>query len=179
MPRRLAPLTALVAVALLIGGVAYAIVPDTGSVVASSATTATSVPGDDSTTSIPDSSSTSLAETTATSIAATTSTTSDESSASTLAGRQTSTTIGSTSTSTATAQAQTRTYEAAGIGTLTVAFDGTTVSLVRVDPAPGWTHSVDEITTRNIEIDFWNGSVRHRAKVEVEDGDLRFEHFEK
>ena len=71
------------------------------------------------------------------------------------------------------------TFEAPGVGTLTVSWDGATLTLTNVSPAAGWTHTVDEVTSRSVEIDFWNAGVRHRAKVEVENEGLRFEHFRK
>lgn len=71
------------------------------------------------------------------------------------------------------------TFEATGVGTLTIAWDGSSLTLVNVSPVGGWTYTIDEITAREVEIDFWNAGVRHRAKVQVEHGGLRFEHFEK
>lgn len=193
MPRRLSVLMAAITILVLGAGVAYASLPSgdatsdsstsitapTSTTVASGATTPT-LPDDDDDDDL---------------VTSTTAPDSDDDDATT------STTVGGdddddtrvTSTTTSTlpdddddttptslpAATGNMTFEATGVGTLTVAWDGGALTLVTVSPATGWTYTIDEITAREVEIDFRNAGVRHRAKVEVEHGGLRFEHFEK
>lgn len=71
--------------------------------------------------------------------------------------------------------ADTTVYSVADAGTVTVGFDGSTVTLVDHRPAEGWSATVDAMTATEIEIDFVSADQHLRFKAEVEDGDLRAE----
>lgn len=179
MPRRLSVLMAAITILVLGAGVAYASLPsgdaDSDSSTSITAPTSTTVASGATTPTLPDDDDDDR-------VTSTTAPDSDDDDATT------STTVGGdddederddTTPTSLPAATGNMTFEATGVGTLTVAWDGGALTLVTVSPATGWTFTVDEITNSEIEIDFWNAGVRHRAKVEVEHGGLRFEHFEK
>jgi hypothetical protein len=71
------------------------------------------------------------------------------------------------------AAGETKTFDAAGAGTVAYKVDGTTITLVDATPASGWTVKVDEASGNEIEVVFSNATQQVKAKVEFEDGAVR------
>jgi hypothetical protein len=60
--------------------------------------------------------------------------------------------------------------DAAGAGTVTYSFDGTTLAVVSATPATGWTVTVERASGRELEVHFLREGRRVDVSVEVEDG---------
>jgi hypothetical protein len=82
----------------------------------------------------------------------------------------TDTTAGSTAAPVA---AGSRTFDAAGAGTVTVNVSGAQLSLVSAVPNSGWQVEVEQAAGREVELDFRLGSQRVQVNVELEDGAVR------
>jgi hypothetical protein len=82
----------------------------------------------------------------------------------------TDTTVGSTGAPVA---AGSRTFDAAGAGTVTVDVSGGQLSLVSAVPNSGWQVEVEQAAGREVELDFRMGSQRVQVNVELEDGTVR------
>jgi hypothetical protein len=65
------------------------------------------------------------------------------------------------------------TYDAGDGGTVTITFDGTTLTLVGTGPSAGWSPEVEAASGREIDVDFRNGDRRIRFSAELEDGQVR------
>jgi hypothetical protein len=68
---------------------------------------------------------------------------------------------------------ETKSFDAAGAGTVTYKVEGSTLTLVDATTAAGYTVKVDESAGREIEVVFSNATQRVKAKVEFEDGAAR------
>jgi hypothetical protein len=68
--------------------------------------------------------------------------------------------------------AQTPSYSSAG-GSITVNFDGTSVSLVSNSPAAGFTAAVHDNGPTRVEVRFSNGQTEWRIRVDVVNGQLQ------
>lgn len=66
-----------------------------------------------------------------------------------------------------------RTVDAAGAGTVTYTFDGSTFTLISADPAPGWSVEVEQAAGAEIDVDFRSGTRRVQVDIEVDDGAVR------
>ena len=66
-----------------------------------------------------------------------------------------------------------RTFDAAGAGTVTVNVSGGQLSLVSAVPNSGWQVEVEQAAGREVELDFRKGSQRVQVNVELEDGAVR------
>lgn len=64
-------------------------------------------------------------------------------------------------------------YSVEDAGTVTVAFDGTALTLVDKAAAAGWTVSVDSVLATEIEVDFVSADRHLRFNAEIEDGAVR------
>jgi hypothetical protein len=64
-------------------------------------------------------------------------------------------------------------YQVEEAGTVTVAFDGTALTLVDQSAADGWTVSVDSVLATEIEVDFVSPARQLRFNAEIEDGAVR------
>lgn len=82
----------------------------------------------------------------------------------------TDTTVGTTGAPIA---AGSRTFDAAGAGTVTVNTSGGQLSLVSAVPNSGWRVEVEQAAGREVELDFRMGSQRVQVNVELEDGAVR------
>ena len=82
----------------------------------------------------------------------------------------TDTTVGTTGSPDA---AGTRTFDAAGAGTVTVNVSAGQLSLVSAVPNPGWRVEVEQAAGREVELDFRMGGQRVQVNVELEDGAVR------
>jgi hypothetical protein len=71
------------------------------------------------------------------------------------------------------ATSETKSFDAAGAGTVTYKVEGDTITLVDATPASGYTVKVDESAGREIEVVFSNATQRVKAKVELENGVAR------
>lgn len=81
----------------------------------------------------------------------------------------------SASADTVTAAAITTEYLVEDAGSVTIAFDGSTIELVDQVANPGWSVSVDSATATEIEVDFVGAERLLRFEAEVEDGEVRVE----
>ncbi len=66
-------------------------------------------------------------------------------------------------------------YMVEDAGSVTIAFDGTTIELVDQLANPGWSVTVDSATATEIEIDFVSAERTLRFKAEIEDGAVEVE----
>ncbi|MDF1595821.1 MAG: hypothetical protein P1T08_06970 [Acidimicrobiia bacterium] len=66
-------------------------------------------------------------------------------------------------------------YEVGDAGTVTLASDGTALSIVAAEAAESWTAEVEAATGLEVEADFRNGTRRLQFKAEFEDGEVRVE----
>jgi hypothetical protein len=73
----------------------------------------------------------------------------------------------------AAAPSETKSFAAAGAGTVTYKVEGSTLTLLDATPAAGWTVKVDEAAGHEIEVVFSSATQRIKAKVEFEDGTAR------
>lgn len=64
-------------------------------------------------------------------------------------------------------------YAVEDAGTVTVASDGSTLTLIGFAANSGWVATVDSETANEIEIDFVTASTRFRFNAEIEDGSVR------
>ena len=84
---------------------------------------------------------------------------------------------GSSSTSTtlpsAGGDAITVTHDAGDGGTVTIARNGSNLSIVAINPAAGWSHEVEVASGLQVEADFRNGGRRIQFDAEIEDGEVR------
>jgi hypothetical protein len=64
-------------------------------------------------------------------------------------------------------------YRAGDGGTVTIAVTGSTLTIVSVDTAAGWSHEVEVASGREVEADFRNGARRIQFNAEFEDGEVR------
>jgi hypothetical protein len=78
-----------------------------------------------------------------------------------------------TSTTTPPAGDTTVTYDAGEGGTVTITSNGSTLTIVSVNPAAGWAPEVEVASGREVEVDFRNGSRRIQFDAELEDGRVR------
>jgi hypothetical protein len=78
-----------------------------------------------------------------------------------------------TSTTTPPTGDTTVTYDAGEGGTVTIASNGSTLTIVSVNPAAGWAPEVEIVTGREVEVDFRNDSRRIQFDAELEDGQVR------
>jgi hypothetical protein len=69
--------------------------------------------------------------------------------------------------------AETVMYEVGDAGVVTVASDGATLSIVKVDAAAGWAAEVEVAVGREVEADFRNGTRRIQFNAEFDDGRVR------
>ena len=69
--------------------------------------------------------------------------------------------------------AETVMYEVGDAGTVTIASDDATLSIVNVDAAEGWASEVEVAAGREVEADFRNGTRRIQFNAEFEDGQVR------
>ncbi len=89
------------------------------------------------------------------------------------------TTESTTSTTAATVAATaatgtgTVTYEAGAAGTVTIANDGSKLTITGVEAADGWTHEIEVQAGREVEMDFRKGGDRVQFNAELEDGEVR------
>ncbi|MGA9596131.1 MAG: hypothetical protein WBV06_08245, partial [Acidimicrobiia bacterium] len=83
------------------------------------------------------------------------------------------TTVPPTSSTTMPPATSTVTYDAGDGGTVTITFDGTTLTLVGTGPSAGWSPEVEAASGREIDVDFRNGDRRIRFSAELEDGQVR------
>jgi hypothetical protein len=67
----------------------------------------------------------------------------------------------------------TRSFDAAGAGTVAYTVDGGTLTLVAATPAAGWVVEVEQASGRELELDFRSGDQRVQVNVEFEDGGVR------
>ena len=58
-------------------------------------------------------------------------------------------------------------------GSVTVAVDGLSVSVVSADPNPGWTAEIETDEPGEAQVNFRNGAARVDFRAEIEDGQLR------
>ena len=58
-------------------------------------------------------------------------------------------------------------------GSVTVAVDGLSVSVVSADPSPGWTAEIETDEPGEAQVNFRNGDARVDFRAEIEDGQLR------
>jgi hypothetical protein len=66
-------------------------------------------------------------------------------------------------------------YEIADAGTVEIATEGRSLSLVDASANEGWNVSVDEETAEKIEVDFVRNGVRWDFDAELDDGELEVE----
>lgn len=66
----------------------------------------------------------------------------------------------------------TRTYQAGAAGSITVQISGGWLSLVTVNPGPGWSHEVEKSRPDDIEVEFDNGDDDVKIRVRNHDGQL-------
>ncbi|MDH5616918.1 MAG: hypothetical protein OEY62_10310 [Acidimicrobiia bacterium] len=85
----------------------------------------------------------------------------------------TSTTSPTSTTLPARGNAETTVYEVGDAGTVTVASDGASLSIVAAEAAQGWVSEVEVAAGREVEADFRNGSRRIQFNAELEDGEVR------
>jgi hypothetical protein len=64
-------------------------------------------------------------------------------------------------------------YEAGDAGKVTISNDGTTLTITVVDPADGWSHEIEVMSGREVEVDFRKGGERVQFNAELEDGEVR------
>jgi len=64
-------------------------------------------------------------------------------------------------------------YRAGDGGTVTIAVTGSTLTIVSVDAAAGWSHEVKVASGREVEADFRSGARRIQFNAEFEDGEVR------
>ena len=64
-------------------------------------------------------------------------------------------------------------YEVGDAGTVTVASDGASLTIVAVESAEGWAAEVEVASGREVEADFRNGVRRVQFNAELEDGEIR------
>jgi hypothetical protein len=67
----------------------------------------------------------------------------------------------------------TRSFDAAGAGTVAYTVSGDTLTLVSATPAGGWVVEVEQASGREVELDFRSGDQRVQVNVEFEDGGVR------
>lgn len=90
----------------------------------------------------------------------------------------TTTTVPATTTSTTTPpggddSGTTVTYWAGDGGTVTITVSGSSLTIVSVDPAAGWSAEIEVHSGREVEADFRNGTRRIQFNAEFEDGEVR------
>ena len=85
-------------------------------------------------------------------------------------GPQAPTTLAQVSSTTS---ADITTYQVADAGTVDVAFDGSSVAVVGVAPASGWSFETEVAAGIEVEVQFADGVTRVDFKAEVEDGQVR------
>ena len=64
-------------------------------------------------------------------------------------------------------------YEVGNAGTVTIAKDGSVLSVASVNQAPGWVIEIETASGREVEVDFRNGDTRVQFNAELEDGQIR------
>ena len=65
------------------------------------------------------------------------------------------------------------TYEAGAAGTVTIANDGSQLTITGVEAADGWSHEIEVQIGREVEMDFRRGGDRVQFNAELEDGEVR------
>ena len=65
------------------------------------------------------------------------------------------------------------TYEVGAAGTVTLSNDGSTLSVISVNQAPGWVIEIEVASGREVEVDFRNGDTLIQFNAELEDGEVR------
>ena len=65
------------------------------------------------------------------------------------------------------------TYNAGDGGTVTIASNGSSLTIVSVDPAAGWSFEVEIASGLEVEADFRNGTRRIQFNAQLEDGEVR------
>ena len=78
-----------------------------------------------------------------------------------------------TSTTQALDGTETIVYEVRDAGTVTVQFDGTSLTITAAEAAEGWAVEVEIASGREVEADFRNATHRVRFEAELEDGEVR------
>ena len=71
------------------------------------------------------------------------------------------------------APAGSSTHAVLDAGSVTVAVDGLSVSVVSADPNPGWTAEIETDEPGEAQVNFRNGDARIDFRAEIEDGQLR------
>ena len=64
------------------------------------------------------------------------------------------------------------TYSAGAAGSVTVSSNGTTLTVVSVSPASGWTPEVETASGPQVEVTFENGNDRIDFKAEINNGQI-------
>ncbi|MDH5373456.1 MAG: hypothetical protein OEX97_10980 [Acidimicrobiia bacterium] len=65
------------------------------------------------------------------------------------------------------------TYTAGDGGTVTVASNGSSLTIVSVNAAAGWSYEVEVAAGLEVEADFRNGTRRIQFNAQLEDGEVR------
>ena len=65
------------------------------------------------------------------------------------------------------------TYAVGGAESVTIGSDGTTLTVLAVDPADGWSGEIERSAGHEVEVDFRDGTVRMRFDAQFEDGEVR------
>ena len=60
------------------------------------------------------------------------------------------------------------TYEVGAAGTVTLSNDGSTLSVISVNQAPGWVIEIEVASGREVEVDFRNGDTLIQFNAELE-----------
>lgn len=65
------------------------------------------------------------------------------------------------------------TYQAGDAGTVMITQDGSSLTIVSVEPVAGWSTEIEVSSGREVEVDFRNGMRRIQFDAEFEDGEVR------
>ena len=69
--------------------------------------------------------------------------------------------------------ASSATFNAGDGGTVTIASNGSSLTITSVDPAPGWSFEIEVSSGVEVEADFRNGTRRIQFNAQLEDGEVR------